>query len=99
MTISHQEQQSPREHWDGIRRYLSAVTKGIATSNGVRETAEHALLMPPPSGNLSRPLDGISAAHARTGHGNHTFPPRVVTRRSPLCHCVNLAIPADPEPA
>jgi len=38
MTIAHQEQPSPREHCDGIGRYLSAVTKGTAANNGVRES-------------------------------------------------------------
>jgi hypothetical protein len=37
MTIAHQEQPSPREHCDGIGRYLPAVTKGSAASNGVRK--------------------------------------------------------------
>lgn len=37
MTIAHQGQPSLRGHCDGIRRYLSAVTKGTAASNGVRE--------------------------------------------------------------
>jgi len=37
MTIAHQGQPSLRGHCDGIRRYLSAVTKGTATGNGMRE--------------------------------------------------------------
>jgi hypothetical protein len=37
MTIAHQEQPSPREHCDGIGRYLPAVTKITAASNSVRE--------------------------------------------------------------
>lgn len=34
-------------------------------------------------------MDGAPAAHGRSGHGNHTLPSRGVTRRSPLCQCVN----------
>ena len=93
MTISHQEQPSLREHCDGIRWYLSSVTKGTATINGVERTAEHMLLMPSPGGNLSCRLDEISTVHGRSDHGNHTFPPQGVTHRSPLCQCVNLASP------
>jgi hypothetical protein len=89
MIISHQEQPSPREHCDG-RRCLSDVAKGAATSNGVRKTAEH-LLMRPPSGNPSALWMGYPQFTAVSGHGNVTFPPRVVTHRSPLCQCVNTS--------
>ncbi len=51
------------------------------------------------SGNTFRPPAGISAAHRRSGTGNHTFPPQGVTRRSLLCQCVNLASPRWPSPA
>ncbi len=45
------------------------------------------------SGKAFRPPAGISAGRRRVGTGNHTFPPRGVTRQSPLCQCVNLASP------
>lgn len=51
------------------------------------------------SGKTFRPPAGISAAHHRSGAGNHTFPPQGVTRRSLLCQCVNLAGPRWPSPA
>jgi hypothetical protein len=50
------------------------------------------------SGTAFRPPTGISAGRRRIGTGNHTFPPRGVTRRSRLCQCVNLASPRWPSP-
>ncbi|HUY51195.1 MAG TPA: hypothetical protein VMV92_36740 [Streptosporangiaceae bacterium] len=50
------------------------------------------------SGNAFRLPTGISAGRRRIDTGNHTFPPRGVTRRSPLCQCVNLASPRWPSP-